>query len=84
MPASDPDQVLSLLGVGPDDSGAITVDFAGRGHAFMVIGPAGSAGTFPNGSLASEASIGQIDNALQTVLAQRAQLGVRFRGCPPA
>jgi flagellin len=40
-----------------------------------LIGPAGSAGTFPNGSLASEDSIGQIDNALQKVLAQRAQLG---------
>ena len=40
-----------------------------------LIGPAGAAGTFPNGSLASEDSIGQIDNALQTVLAQRAQLG---------
>jgi flagellin len=40
-----------------------------------LIGPGGPAGTFPNGSLASEDSIGQIDNALQTVLAQRAQLG---------
>jgi flagellin len=40
-----------------------------------LIGPSGAAGTFPNGSLASEDSIGQIDNALQTVLAQRAQLG---------
>jgi flagellin len=40
-----------------------------------LIGPAGAAGTFPNGSLASEDSIGQIDNALQKVLAQRAQLG---------
>ena len=40
-----------------------------------LIGPAGNAGTFPNGSLASEDAIGQIDNALQTVLAQRAQLG---------
>jgi flagellin len=40
-----------------------------------LIGPAGAAGTFPNGSLAAEDSIGQIDNALQTVLAQRAQLG---------
>ncbi len=40
-----------------------------------LIGPAGAAGTFPNGSLASEDSIGQIDNALQSVLAQRAQLG---------
>ena len=40
-----------------------------------LIGPASAGGTFPNGSLASEDSIGQIDNALQTVLAQRAQLG---------
>jgi flagellin len=40
-----------------------------------LLGPAGTAGSFPNGSLASEDSIGQIDNALQTVLAQRSQLG---------
>jgi flagellin len=40
-----------------------------------LMGPAGTAGSFPNGSLASEDSIGQIDNALQTVLAQRSQLG---------
>ncbi|HEY6235497.1 MAG TPA: flagellin [Candidatus Elarobacter sp.] len=40
-----------------------------------LIGPANAGGAFANGSLASEDSIGQIDNALQTVLAQRAQLG---------
>jgi flagellin len=40
-----------------------------------LIGPPNAGGTFANGSLASEDSIGQIDNALQTVLAQRAQLG---------
>jgi len=40
-----------------------------------LIGPSGTAGTFPDGSLASEDAIGQIDNALQKVLAQRAQLG---------
>ncbi len=40
-----------------------------------LLGPAGTTGSFPNGSLASEDSIGQIDNALQTVLAQRSQLG---------
>ncbi|HTD32722.1 MAG TPA: flagellin [Candidatus Elarobacter sp.] len=40
-----------------------------------LLGPSGTAGSFPNGSLASEDSIGQIDNALQTVLAQRSQLG---------
>jgi flagellin len=40
-----------------------------------LIGPSGAAGTFQSGSLASEDSIGQIDNALQSVLAQRSQLG---------
>jgi flagellin len=41
-----------------------------------LIGPPNAGGTvFANGSLASEDSIGQIDNALQKVLAQRAQLG---------
>jgi flagellin len=40
-----------------------------------LIGPQGAAGSFVAGSLASEDSIGQIDNALQTVLAQRSQLG---------
>jgi len=39
-----------------------------------LIGPI-SNGAFPNGSLAAEDAIGQIDNALETVLAQRAQLG---------
>jgi flagellin len=40
-----------------------------------LIGPQGGGGSFVAGSLASEDSIGQIDNALQTVLAQRSQLG---------
>lgn len=40
-----------------------------------LLGPVGTSGTFPNGSLAAEDAIGQIDNALQTVLAQRSQLG---------
>jgi flagellin len=40
-----------------------------------LLGPAGAGNSFANGSLASEDSIGQIDNALQSVLAQRAQLG---------
>jgi flagellin len=40
-----------------------------------LIGPQGAGGAFVAGSLASEDSIGQIDNALQTVLAQRSQLG---------
>jgi flagellin len=40
-----------------------------------LIGPAGAGGVFQNGSLASEDTIGQIDNALQAVLAQRSQLG---------
>jgi flagellin len=40
-----------------------------------LIGPASAGGVFASGSLASEDSIGQIDNALQAVLAQRSQLG---------
>lgn len=40
-----------------------------------LIGPQAANGSFANGSLASEDSIGQIDNALQSVLAQRSQLG---------
>jgi flagellin len=40
-----------------------------------LLGPVSASGNFASGSLASEDSIGQIDNALQTVLAQRAQLG---------
>src|ERR1035437_523459 len=40
-----------------------------------LIGPQGAGGAFVAGSLASEDSIGQIDNALQTGLAQRSQLG---------
>ena len=40
-----------------------------------LIGPVNGSGTFSSGSLASEDSIGQIDNALQSVLAQRSQLG---------
>lgn len=40
-----------------------------------LIGPQAANGSFASGSLASEDSIGQIDNALQSVLAQRSQLG---------
>src|ERR1700682_6235281 len=40
-----------------------------------LVGPINGSGSFSSGSLASEDSIGQIDNALQAVLAQRSQLG---------
>jgi flagellin len=40
-----------------------------------LVGPISGSGSFSSGSLASEDSIGQIDNALQAVLAQRSQLG---------
>ncbi|MBV8581817.1 MAG: hypothetical protein JO225_02875 [Candidatus Eremiobacteraeota bacterium] len=40
-----------------------------------LIGPQAAGNTFPDGSLASEDTIGQIDNALQVVLAQRSELG---------
>ncbi|HEV2635918.1 MAG TPA: FtsK/SpoIIIE domain-containing protein [Actinocrinis sp.] len=34
--------MVGLLGVGADRTGPVLVDFAGRGHAFMVVGPGGS------------------------------------------
>src|SRR6202163_1010450 len=40
-----------------------------------LVGPINGSGSVSSGSLASEDSIGQIDNALQKVLAQRSQLG---------
>jgi S-DNA-T family DNA segregation ATPase FtsK/SpoIIIE len=34
--------LVGLLGIGADETGPVLVDFAGRGHAFMVVGPGGS------------------------------------------
>ncbi|NUP53193.1 MAG: hypothetical protein HOW97_38610 [Catenulispora sp.] len=34
--------LVALLGIGADETGPVTVDFAGRGYAFMVAGPSGS------------------------------------------
>jgi len=33
--------MAGLLGIGADETGPVVVDFAGRGHAFMVVGPSG-------------------------------------------
>ncbi|MFL6117716.1 MAG: FtsK/SpoIIIE domain-containing protein [Catenulispora sp.] len=34
--------LVALLGVGADETGPVTVDFGGRGYAYMVAGPSGS------------------------------------------
>jgi flagellin len=79
--ASNPNAPAFNFQSGASEGATIQVGFIDTSTSSLrianinLIGPAGNAGTFPNGSLASEDSIGQIDNALQTVLAQRAQLG---------
>jgi S-DNA-T family DNA segregation ATPase FtsK/SpoIIIE len=40
LPEAKP--LTALLGVGADETGPVVVDFAGRGHAFLVVGPSGS------------------------------------------
>jgi flagellin len=79
--ASNPNAPAFNFQSGASEGATIQVGFIDTSTSSLrianvnLIGPAGSSGTFPNGSLASEDSIGQIDNALQTVLAQRSQLG---------
>lgn len=79
--ASNPNSPAFNFQSGASEGATIQVGFIDTSTSSLrianvnLIGPAGTAGTFPNGSLASEDSIGQIDNALQSVLAQRAQLG---------
>ena len=79
--ASNPNSPAFNFQSGASEGATIQVGFIDTSTSSLrianvnLIGPAGNAGTFPNGSLASEDSIGQIDNALQSVLAQRAQLG---------
>jgi flagellin len=79
--ASNPNAPAFNFQSGASEGATIQVGFINTSTSSLrianinLIGPAGPAGTFPNGSLASEDSIGQIDNALQAVLAQRSQLG---------
>jgi flagellin len=79
--ASNPNAPAFNFQSGASEGATIQVGFIDTSTSSLrianvnLIGPAGNAGTFPNGSLAAEDSIGQIDNALQSVLAQRAQLG---------
>jgi S-DNA-T family DNA segregation ATPase FtsK/SpoIIIE len=40
LPEAKP--LVGLLGIGPDETGPVTVDFAKRGYAYMVAGPSGS------------------------------------------
>jgi flagellin len=79
--ASNPNSPAFNFQSGAAEGATIQVGFINTSTSSLrianvnLIGPGGASGTFPNGSLASEDSIGQIDNALQTVLAQRSQLG---------
>jgi len=79
--ASNPNSPAFNFQSGASEGDTIQVGFIDTSTSSLrianvnLIGPAGAAGTFPNGSLASEDSIGQIDTALQAVLAQRSQLG---------
>ncbi len=79
--ASNPNSPAFNFQSGAAEGATIQVGFIDTSTASLrianvnLIGPSGAAGSFPDGSLASEDAIGQIDNALQTVLAQRAQLG---------
>ncbi len=79
--ASNPNSPAFNFQSGASEGDTIQVGFIDTSTSSLrianvnLIGPSGAAGTFPDGSLASEDSIGQIDNALQQVLAQRSQLG---------
>jgi flagellin len=60
---------------GAAEGATIQVGFINTSTNSLRIANVNLVGNGPFGSLASEDAIGQIDNALQTVLAQRAQLG---------
>jgi flagellin len=60
---------------GADEGDTIQVGFINTSTSSLRIANINLVGNTGFGSLASEDAIGQIDNALQTVLAQRAQLG---------
>jgi flagellin len=79
--ASNPNSPAFNFQSGAAEGATIQVGFINTSTSSLrianvnLIGPLNASGVFANGSLASEDSIGQIDNALQTVLAQRSQLG---------
>ncbi|HEY0393635.1 MAG TPA: flagellin [Candidatus Elarobacter sp.] len=79
--ASNPNSPAFNFQSGAAEGATIQVGFINTSTSSLrianvnLIGPVNSSGNFSSGSLASEDSIGQIDNALQTVLAQRSQLG---------
>ncbi len=79
--ASNPNSPAFNFQSGAAEGATIQVGFINTSTASLrianvnLIGPINGSGSFSSGSLASEDSIGQIDNALQAVLAQRSQLG---------
>jgi flagellin len=79
--ASNPNSPAFNFQSGAAEGATIQVGFINTSTSSLrianvnLIGPSNGSGSFNSGSLASEDSIGQIDNALQAVLAQRSQLG---------
>ncbi|GAC1659964.1 MAG: flagellin [Candidatus Elarobacter sp.] len=79
--ASNPNAPAFNFQSGAAEGATIQVGFVNMSTSSLrianvnLVGPINSSGVFASGSLASEDAIGQIDNALATVLGQRAQLG---------
>jgi flagellin len=72
---SNPNSPAFNFQSGADEGATIQVGFINTSTDSLRIANVNLIGNSSFGSLASEDAIGQIDNALQTVLAQRAQLG---------
>ena len=73
--ASNPNAPAFNFQSGAAEGATIQVGFINTSTNSLRIANVDLVGNGPFGSLASEDAIGQVDNALQTVLAQRAQLG---------
>jgi flagellin len=73
--ASNPNAPAFNFQSGAAEGATIQVGFINTSTNSLRIANVDLVGNAPFGSLASEDAIGQVDNALQTVLAQRAQLG---------
>ena len=73
--ASNPNAPAFNFQSGATEGATIQVGFINTSTNSLRVANVNLVGNGQNGSLASEDAIGQVDNALQTVLAQRAQLG---------
>jgi flagellin len=72
---SNPNSPAFNFQSGANEGDTIQVGFMSTSTSSLRIANVNLVGNTGFGSLASEDAIGQIDNALQTILAQRAQLG---------